>query len=236
MRLNTSALRSRLLLAAALACACAGAAPAQQAGRIDINALTEETQKTLPDPDRMTLVWWIPEQFWHATLAQDPTTSKAQADAFIRTVSPYVMFVVVDGKIGAFGGVTYKTEDAIRGAIQVVDARGVAHRPLGREKIDADTLNLLMAMKPILASMMGRMGENMHFVLFPAKDAAGRRLADPAQEGALALKLGENSFRWKLPLGSVLPPKTCPVDGERMSGAWKFCPWHGEKLAPGADK
>jgi hypothetical protein len=31
----------------------------------------------------MTMVWWIPEEFWQATLAEDPTTSKAQAEEFL---------------------------------------------------------------------------------------------------------------------------------------------------------
>jgi len=36
--------------------------------------------------------------------------------------------------------------------------------------------------------------------------------------------------RWRTPLGSLLPLKICPKDGEGMNGAWNFCPWDGEKL------
>ncbi|HEX7955875.1 MAG TPA: hypothetical protein VF508_02980, partial [Pyrinomonadaceae bacterium] len=58
-RLHPGALLGKLLPALLLTClfACAAAA---QANRVDTNALTEETQKTHPDADRMALVWWIP--------------------------------------------------------------------------------------------------------------------------------------------------------------------------------
>lgn len=229
--LNKNSLLKSLMLASVLSCVCAAtAAPQVQTGRVDLNVLTDETQKTLPDADRMTLVWWIPEEFWQATLGQDANHSKAQTEEFLKIVRPYVMFAVVDGKIGSFGGVTYKSEEVVRSTIQVVDSQGTVYRPLSNDKIDPDTRNMLAMMKPVLSNMIGKMGENMHFVVFPAKDAAGRRIADPYKEGALSLKMGSDVFKWRLPLGSLMPAKTCPVDGEVMSGAWKFCPWHGDKL------
>ena len=230
MRTSDKSLPFRnLALAALLWCLCAGTAAAQ-AARIDVNALTEETQRLHPEANRMTLVWWLPEEFWQATLAEDPTITKAQAEQFLGAIRPYAMFVVVDGKIGTFGGVTYKSEEVIRSTIQVVDVQGGAHRPLPVARVDPDTKMLLSVMKPLLSNMIGKMGENMHFIIFPAKDAAGRKIADASKEGTLSLKLGADVYKWKLPLGSLLPARSCPVDGERLNGAWKFCPWHGEKL------
>jgi hypothetical protein len=57
-------------------------------------------------------------------------------------------------------------------------------------------------------------------------------LADPLSEGSLSIRIGEQSFDWKLPLGSLMPPKMCPKDKEILNGAWIYCPWHGEKLVP----
>ena len=48
---------------------------------VDINALTQETQKTSQKADEMTFVWWIPEGFWGASFAQDPNTTVAQAES-----------------------------------------------------------------------------------------------------------------------------------------------------------
>lgn len=229
-KLNHSLL-THLLPALLLACLCAGTAAAQaQAHQVDLSALIDETQKSLPDADRMSIVWWIPEEFWQVNFAQDASIPKAQAEEFLRTVRPYVIIAVVDGKIGTFGGVTYKSEEAIRGMVQLVDTHGGIHRPLPGEKVDPDTKNLLAMMKPVFSNMIGKMGENVQFLVFPSKDSRGRKLADAVQEGSLTVKLGADVLKWRLPLGALLPAKSCPVDGERLNGAWKFCPWHGDKL------
>ncbi len=81
-----------------------------------------------------------------------------------------------------------------------------------------------------LTTILGPLGQNMHFIVFPSKNIKGQYIADVTKEGTFVVQLGETEFTWRLPLSSLVPPKICPVDGEKMSGAWKFCPWHGTKL------
>jgi hypothetical protein len=50
------------------------------------------------------------------------------------------------------------------------------------------------------------------------------------------VKMGEKEFHWRLPLGSLLPPKICPKCGETFSGAYKFCPWDGSTLVEKKDQ
>lgn len=197
---------------------------------VDINALTQETQKMSQKADEMTFVWWIPEEFWGASFAQDPNTTVAQAEEFIKILRPYTVIVVVDGKIGAFGGVTYMPEAAIRDSIQIKDSKGARYLPLSEGAIDADTKSLLSMMKPLFANMLGPMGQNMYFFLFPSNNKEGQKIADAKKEGSFSVEMGEREFRWRLPLGSLLPPKICPTCGEKLSGAYKFCPWDGSKL------
>lgn len=201
-----------------------------QTNKVNIDALTSETQKTSPDADKMTLVWWIPEEYWQASLGQDATVSVEQLAEFIKVLRPYNVFVVADGRIGAFGGVTYKPEGEIRKSIQLVDREGNKYSPVSEEKVDADTKNFLSIMRPVLANMLGPMGQNMHFYLFPAMNKEGKPIMEAKKEGGFTLKMGRSNFQWKLPLGSILPPKVCPIDGEELNGAWKYCPWHGETL------
>ena len=35
-----------------------------QESKVDLTALTQETQKISQKADEMTLIWWIPEEFW----------------------------------------------------------------------------------------------------------------------------------------------------------------------------
>ena len=198
--------------------------------KVDINALVQETQKMSQSADEMKMIWWIPEEFWRVSFEQDPNMTAAQAEQFIKVLRPYMVIVVVDGKIGAIGGVTYKPQITIQNSIQIVDREGTHYRPLSDEKIDADTKNFLSMMKPVFVNMLGPMGQNMHFFLFPSKNKKGQNIAVAKKEGTFSVKLDKREFKWRLPLGSLLPPKVCPVDGEKMSGAWKFCPWHGVEL------
>ena len=75
------------------------------------------------------------------------------------------------------------------------------------------------------------MGENIHFYVFPGGNKDGTRIGDPTKEGACEMSVGERTFKWKLPLGSLLPQQKCPTCGETLSGAYKFCPYDGTKLA-----
>lgn len=199
-------------------------------GAIDMHAVVQETQQMSQGSGDMTLVWWLPEQFWEASMAQNPDVSRAQVDEFVKTVRPYTMIAVVDGQIGAFAGVTYKSDQVIRSTVFLRDAQGESYAPIAESAINPDTRNLLQMLKPVIANMLGPMGENMHFLLFPAVDKQGRPLADPTKAGAFQVAVGEKTFSYRLPLGSVLPPKFDPGTRERFPGNYNFNPYTGGKL------
>jgi hypothetical protein len=218
---------ANIILAVTFLCMSADESFAQ---RINIDALTSETQKTSTEADRVTVIWWVPEEYWQVTLAQDDKLTPPQIEDFVRPLRQYTVFAVAEGKVGTYGAITYKPEDEVRKSIRLIDNSGIGYLPVSSDKIDSDTLAVLLMIKPVLANMNGPVGQNMHFVLFPAKDKAGKQIAPATTEGAFSLKFGASEFKWRLPLGSLLPRKICPTDGEELNGAWKFCPWHGEKL------
>ena len=201
-----------------------------QKTKIDVNALTIETQKISDKPDAMIMIWWIPEEFWLGSSAQDPTFTEAQAKEIIKTLQPYTLFAVVEGKVGPFGGVTYKSESSIRGKILFVGTNGLRYRPISNDKIEANARNLISMLKPVLANMLGEMGKNFNFYLFPAQDKQGQNIAKANKGGIIRFLLGNEEYRWRLPLSSLLPPKFCPNCGEKCKGAWEYCPWCGTKL------
>ncbi len=66
---------SRLLRVAnaILALGLAGlSTPSFGSGAIDMHAVVQETQQMSQGSGDMTLVWWLPEQFWEASMAQNP--------------------------------------------------------------------------------------------------------------------------------------------------------------------
>ena len=201
-----------------------------QENKINLNTLTQETQKMAEKADEMTLIWWIPEEFWRVSFEQDPSITAEQTEEFIKVLRPYTIVVAVDGEMGTFGGVTYESEQAIRSSIRIIDNEGSTYRPLSESSIDADCENFLAMMKPVFVNMLGPMGENMHFFLFPAESKKGSKIADAGSDGTFSVELGQRKFNWRLPLGSLLQPKECPICKEKLSGAYKFCPWDGTRL------
>ena len=210
-------------------------AAAAQESRVNLDALTQETQKTSGKAGEMTLVWWIPEEYWRVMFWQNPTVTGSQGEVLIRLFRPYTIIVAVDGKVGPLGGITYASKDDIRRDIELIDSEGTHYPPLDEETLPADTKLFLSVMKPVLATALGPMGQNLHFFLFTARNETGAPIADARKEGTISVKLDEREFGWRLPLSSLLPPKVCPACGEELNGAYKFCPWDGSTLS-GAKK
>ena len=201
-----------------------------QENKVNLNTLTQETQKMSEMANEMTLIWWIPEEFWRVSFEQDPSITAEQTEEFIKVLRPYTIIVAVDGEMGTFGGITYESERSIRSSIRIIDNEGSTYSPLNRNSINADCENFLAMMKPVFVNMLGPMGENMHFFLFPAESKNGEKIADAGSEGTFSVELGQRKFKWRLPLGSLLLPKICPVCKEKLNGAYKFCPWDGTRL------
>ena len=201
-----------------------------QESKIDLNALIQETQMASEIYNEVTLVWWVPEEFWRVSLVSDPSVTEAQIEELLEVVRPYTFIIVVDGRTGAFGKVTYRSEAEIRTSIRIRDSKGNRYRPFSKDKVDVSTKNLLSMMKPVLVSLLGPLGQNMHFFLFPAKNKKDQSICKAKKEGVFWVELGEREFKWRLPLGSLFPPKICPKCKEKCSGAWQFCPWCGTEL------
>lgn len=219
-----------LVLGVALLSACPSGAK-----DIDLQALTQETQKMSQKSDAMTLLWWIPEEYWSASLSQAPNMTASQVAEFLRVIRPYTMVAVLDGAIGPFGGITYKSEDSIRASTRLLDSGGKSYAALTDDEIDADTKAMLQMLKPIMVSMLGPMGQNMHFLLFPGKTDSGARIASAKDKGQFSVKLGQKEFKWRLPLDSLLPAYVCANCREECKGSWSFCPWCGTNLTKGPE-
>lgn len=201
-----------------------------QDNKIDLNELINDSQIHAGDQGEIKLNWWIPTEFWRATFQNEPGIPDYQVDEFIDILKPYSIFAVIDGEIGAFGGVTYAPLSEIEKNIVMIGTDGKEHKPLKYAELSQDVQNFLSMFKPVLINMIGQMGENMHFFVFEDLTKTGKRVADPTTEGQLQVNVLDEEYVWKTPLPALLPPKYCPIDKEEMKGSWKYCPYHGEEL------
>jgi hypothetical protein len=197
---------------------------------LDLQSILHDTQQIKYEGHQMIMAWWVPEQYWRASLARSSRLTKSQIASFLQTVKPYTVVIVVRGTFDPHGNSTFEDEDSLRSTISLIDTNRVHYAPIDNLDLNKGMQAFLTAMKPILANMLGSLGKNFDFFVFTAVGKNGKLIADARQEGVFSVAIGEDQFRWRLPLGSVLPPKTCPKCTEVLSGAYKFCPYDGTPL------
>jgi hypothetical protein len=194
----------------------------------DVQKLIHDTQQLAQTSDRVTLVWWIPSEFWSETLKGNPNLTEAQRAAFLAGVEDYSMFAVVVADIGAMGGITPRSREAI--ASNVTFKIGDEVMPLlENDALSADAQNLVAIMKPVLANMLGQFGKGIEFMIYSNKKA-GKKILSAVGEKRFSYTVFEKRFDWRLPLGSLLPARFDPETGEEFAGDYRFNPFTGKPL------
>jgi hypothetical protein len=206
---------------------------------VDIDALTIETQGFMfPEAgdDHLAFVWWIPNEFWEATLSQDTTISKTDQDEILEALSGISLLAVIQADMTYFGAFKFYSKEEIEKQM-LVSFTGVSGK---RQKISLkQTLNpdleiLLGALNPILGAAMGNMGDNFHFYVLNDKSNFSYRLLNPYRKGQLNVQLAKRNDELmigslEMPLNSLFIPRKCP-NGKNAHISWKFCPWTGIRL------
>jgi hypothetical protein len=199
--------------------------------KLDFQAVSQEMIKMRKEGNSITMAFWMPSAYWEMNLGQEPRLTKSQVKTAVDALRPYTIVAVVDGDVEGLGTLKFRPESAIRESTRLIDSKGNSYEPLAEDDVEVNARVFLGAFKPAMAAVVGPLGKNMHVLLFPGKGQNADWLADPKAKGSLVVKIDKHEFRWKLPLGSLLPPKHCPKCKETGSGAWEFCPWCGSKLS-----
>jgi hypothetical protein len=195
---------------------------------VDIDKLIQDTQRLTQGSTELVLVWWIPTEFWEATLAADPSVSEAQRSEFTKALDEYLVFAVVAADIGPMGGVKPRSRNTL---LKHTELRigGVVQELIPSEDVSGDAANFVAVMKPMMANMMGQFGKGMEFFLY-ANGTHGKRLIKASEKGDLAFSAFGTDHTWRLPLASLLPPKIDPKTNEVFPGDYLFNPFTGTKL------
>jgi hypothetical protein len=204
--------------------------PAQSESRVDLDSLLGETMIQARAGDRLTMVWWVPEEFWRSAFATDRLVDPEGTEEFLAAIRPYVIFGTLDGTFGPAGPSDFLDGSTLRKLVVLRDESGTEYAPLGREQISPDAQILGAVMKPAAEDLLGPVGEHMEFLYFPAQTEEGVLIADAGSRGVFSLAVGNATFEWVLPLDSVLPRKRCLIDEREMRGEWIYCPFHGIRL------
>lgn len=198
----------------------------------DFTAILKDTQMLRKVDHHMTMVMWMPEQYWRASLqGNDRLTDKAK-DEFFETLRPYTIVAVVDAEMGIGGAFSFTSADALKSTVRIEDAAGNVYVPLDPQMVGGSMRNLVQVMKPLLTNAMGALGSSLEIMLFPASSKSGGPIADAKSEGFFTVHVGDSHFRYRLPLGSLLPPMLDTRTGDTFPGNYHFNPFTGAKLSP----
>jgi hypothetical protein len=143
---------------------------------------------------------------------------------------------MVHGRISSSGVPTFTSKSLLQDHVFLEDKSGTAYKPIDEEDIEAGVRNAIIMIKPIFSNMLGQMGDNMNFFLFPAQTKDRKKAYEATKEGEFSIRFkgvpdaGDQVFQWTLPLNSLVPAKFCPRCKKEENGSWKYCPWCGSPL------
>jgi len=196
----------------------------------DPTALVKDLESIDRSDERFTLVLWLPTEFWRASL--EGKVAPKEAEKFLKELDPYVVVAVADGATGIAGSVTFSEPDLVKSAVTIEDRSGNLLSPLPDSQVSAGLRNLMQMMRPMFGNMLGALGTHLAFVAFPGREKGGRRTVEATREGTFVVHVGPSSVRYRLPLGSLLPPAVDEKTGESFPGNYQFNPFTGNKLKP----
>lgn len=200
--------------------------------------MTRDTQVTVQGAgDRhIAVAWWIPNEFWEAFLSRDSTTNESQKQAMLQALSGISLLAVLQGDISTMGAFNFYTKEEIEQSMTLSfsAADGNKYKLSPLQSVAPDLEVVIGVIKPVLASAMGNLGNNMHFYVLNDKTESSPRLLDPYQKGRLDIKLKNRDAasldaRIEMPVNALFRPRTCP-NGKVAHISWSYCPWGGERL------
>lgn len=203
--------------------------PAPKTDAVDYAALMRDLTLTRSVDGRLTIVMWMPDEFWRASLQNSGRITEQGVAQYIAVIHPYTLVAVLDAQRG-ITAFRYTDMDTLVSEITLEDTHGMKYSPLPPDSIADDIKNLIQIFRPLLSNMMGAMGQHMEILVFASMDKAGQLIADPKKDGSLTVHLSDITMRYRLPLGGTLPPSLDAITGESFPGNYRFNPYTGSKL------
>ncbi len=194
----------------------------------EINKLIQDTRKLSQNAKQISMVWWIPQELWEANFEQDPTIPKEKKEELLKLLKKYSIFAVAEIDIGTTGSLTHKGRKEIRDYIKLETSTGTIE-PIPFMVLNQDIYSLLRSMKSTLGQTMGEIGQGVEFFVYP-NQIAGKTLLDPKSNDFFKFTSFGTEFKWRLPLGSLLPPVIDKETGEEFPGNYRYNPFNGNKL------
>ena len=194
----------------------------------NIQKIMQDTQRLKQLGSDWNMVWWVPTEFWTTSFKEDGSLTPKQVDDFVKIVDEYSIFIVSRMSSGAMGGMTFTSNEEVK-SNTVFKVEGEIINPLSIDEMSMDAQNFFLMMKPMMTNMLGHFGGGMEFLAYPNKKD-GKKIIDPMKKGNFQYTCFGETEKWRLPLGSLLPPMCDEKTDEEFPGNYIFNPFTGDKL------
>lgn len=194
-----------------------------------VEEVVRETQRVMIEDNKISMVWWLPLEFWSETVRANPDLTPEVRSELVGVMSDYTVFAVLRATQSAQGLGDVQPKEELQKNIKV-EFDGKVLAPVAADKISPTATLVLSQLKPVLAQAAGAVGEGLEFMIYPAK--ADNKPVDAGMAGKLAVTFYGKVQQWRLPLGSVLPPKIDASTGEMFPGNFEYNPFTGKKIEP----
>ena len=199
---------------------------------VDIDLLVQDLQHLYFRDNDYLLVTWLPPELFLAFMQAMGEWTPAMAEQVQDALKPYLVFYVSHAEVSASGGYDFSPGAKLIQGTTLIDESGTAYQPMPLERVDTSARAVIDGMRPGMEDTVGPFEENMHPVIFSARDSDGNKIADAKLSGRFRLTVLNKTFNFRTPLGALVSPKKDPTTGEILNGAWTYSPWTGEKLVP----
>ena len=197
-----------------------------------ISDYVKEIQQVEDNNNGFQMAFWLPWQYWETAVRQTAKGKPLQASS-LRTIDAmknYNIFIVVESQKNGLS-FTYPPENQIRDSLVLTVNDSIKLHPLADKDLPDEMKKLIEILKPVMQQSFGQMGENLNFFVFNNLDEKNKYYFDAGKPGRFKIQWDyRTSFYWRLPLDVLTPPKYCPLDNEKLSGKFIYCPYHGKKL------
>jgi hypothetical protein len=193
----------------------------------NVEEVVRETQRITVEDNQVSMVWWLPLEFWSESVRANPAITAEARSEIITEMSDYTVIALLRARAGEKGlEQVQPKEELLKNTRVEFDGKLLA--PLAADKVSPTATLVLAQLKPVLAQAAGPIGESLEFLVYPAK--LDGKAVDAGVAGKLAVTFYGKPQQWRLPLGSVLPAKTDTATGEVFPGNFEFNPFTGKKI------
>jgi hypothetical protein len=195
----------------------------------DMSEFIHDTQKTQNQGPQVTMVWWIPPEFWDVSMATNPNVSAKAAEDIRGAFRDYQVFAVARATAGLQGLTDLQSKaDLVSNARLEVRGKQIAAVP--PDQVPPGIQAMLGALKPMLSNLLGQFGKSMELIVYPGV-ADEQKLIDSRKPGTFEFSLYDQTFHWRTPLASLLPKKIDHKTKEEFPGSYDYNPYTGDKLS-----